>query len=261
MSSSALSFQKEWLIKYCLSDTIKRYIKLYFFPVMKHMDLHRLSLSTGIPILMQLAASKVSGRGRSSHLGNCSCIKMRGFDLAMLYSCLQRSFSRTSHSSRHSSRGLGVRERSSHRGNTKWQKEGIANCEHWSDKCVEVPIMVNAAAEEQKYRWVLIHSMRKNLIFMSFALNIFILSLRVWKPTGKWGNFCCKGELTNAGRKPNIPVSLWYLHRACRPQFPETNPHDYQCSDYWLILTYKDQKQRKAKYTCQNTGSKVPNYI
>lgn len=166
MSSSALSLQKEWLIKYCLSDTIKRNIKLYFFPVMKHMDLHRLSLSTGIPILMQLAASKVSGRGRSSHLGNCSCIKMRGFDLAMLYSCLQRSFSRTSHSSRHSSRGLGVRERSSHRGNTKWQKEGIANCEHWSDKCVEVPIMVNAAAEEQKYRRVLIHSMRKNLIFM-----------------------------------------------------------------------------------------------
>lgn len=100
------------------------------FPVMKHPNLHRLSLSTGIPILMQLAASKVSGRGRSSHLGNCSCIKMRGFDLAMLYSCLQRSFSRTSHSSRHSSRGLGVRERSSHRGNTKWQKDGIANCEH-----------------------------------------------------------------------------------------------------------------------------------
>lgn len=150
-SCSALSLQKEWLIKHCLLASIHGSNKLYFFPVMKHPDLHLLSLSTGTPILMQLAASKVSGRGRSSHLGNCSCIRMRGFDLAMLYSCLQRSFSRTSHSSRHSSRGLGVRERSSHRGNTKWQKEGIANCEHWSDKCVEVPIMVNAAAKEQKY--------------------------------------------------------------------------------------------------------------
>lgn len=139
----------------------------------KHLDLHRLSLSTGIPILMQLAASKVSGLGRSSHLGNCSCIKMRGFDLAMLYSCLQRSFSRTSHSSRHSSRGLGVRERSSHRGNTKWQKDGIANCEHWSDKCVEVPIMVNAAAKEQKY--CLIHKKYENflcnLLFITFVFS------------------------------------------------------------------------------------------
>lgn len=74
---------------------------------------------------------------------------MSGLERAMVYSWRQRSFSSTSHSSRHSSRGLGARERASHRGKTKWQKDGMANCEHWSDRCVEVPIMVKAAAEKK----------------------------------------------------------------------------------------------------------------
>lgn len=99
---------------------------------------------------MQLAASGLSGMGSASHLGSCSRMRMSGLERAIVYSWRHRSLSSTSHSSRHSSRGLGARERASHSGNTKWQKDGMANCEHWSDRCVEVPIMVKAAAEEAR---------------------------------------------------------------------------------------------------------------
>lgn len=110
--------------------------------------------SAGIPMRMQLAASGLSGIGSASHLGSCSRMRMSGLERAMVYSWRHRSFSSTSHSSRHSSRGLGALERASHRGKTKWQKEGMANCEHWSDRCVEVPIMVKAAAEKRpSVRW------------------------------------------------------------------------------------------------------------
>lgn len=99
---------------------------------------------------MQLAASGLSGMGSASHLGSCSRMRMSGLERAIVYSWRHRSLSSTSHSSRHSSRGLGARDRASHSGNTKWQKDGMANCEHWSDRCVEVPIMVKAAAEEAR---------------------------------------------------------------------------------------------------------------
>lgn len=111
----------------------------------------RPSFSTGMPMRMQLAASGLSGMGSASHLGSCSRMRMSGLERAIVYSWRHRSLSSTSHSSRHSSRGLGARERESHSGNTKWQKDGMANWEHWSDRCVEVPIMVKAAVEETGY--------------------------------------------------------------------------------------------------------------
>ena len=141
----------------------------------KNSNIQRLSRSTGIPIRIQLA---LSGNGRSSHLGGWSCIRMSGLDLAMLYSCLQMSFSRTSHSSRQSSLGLGVRDCSSHRGNTKWQKEGMANWEHWSDKWVDVPIIVNAAGKEEetsvksKSIWQMKHSAKHYYWFQALGRSL-----------------------------------------------------------------------------------------
>lgn len=116
----------------------------------KNTNLHLFILSIGIPILMQFAASGLSGRGSSSQFGRWSCMSIRGLVRAMLYSWWHKSFSSTSHSSRHNSLGFGVLERSSQSGKTKWQNEGMANCEHWSDRWVDVPIMVNAAGKKTK---------------------------------------------------------------------------------------------------------------
>lgn len=102
----------------------------------------------GIPILRQFAASGLSGAARSSQLGSFSLFRIKGFERAMMYSVLHRSFSRISHSSLHRSRGLSVPVLRSHVGKAKWQREGMANWEQRSDRWLDVPIMVKAAGNE-----------------------------------------------------------------------------------------------------------------
>ncbi len=97
--------------------------------------------------ITQFAASGLSEAARSSQFGSFSLFRMMGLERAMMYSVLHKSFSRISHSSLHRSRGLSVPELRSHVGKAKWQREGMANWEQRSDKWLDVPIMVKAAAK------------------------------------------------------------------------------------------------------------------
>lgn len=111
----------------------------------KHVLLLLMGSAMGMPILRQLAASGLSKAARSSQFGSFSLFSIMGFERAMMYSVLHKSFSRISHSSLHRSRGLSVPELRSQVGKAKWQREGMANWEQRSDKWLEVPIMVKAA--------------------------------------------------------------------------------------------------------------------
>lgn len=81
----------------------------------------------GMPILRQFAASGLSEAASSSQFGSLSLFRIKGFERAMMYSVLHRSFSRISHSSLQRSRGLSVPELRSHVGKAKWQRDGMAN--------------------------------------------------------------------------------------------------------------------------------------
>lgn len=102
----------------------------------------------GMPILRQFAASGLSEAARSSQFGSFSLFRIKGFERAMMYSVLHKSFSRISHSSLQRSRGLSVPELRSHVGKAKWQRDGMANWEQRSDKWFDVPIIVKAAKNE-----------------------------------------------------------------------------------------------------------------
>lgn len=115
----------------------------------EHVLLLFMGSAIGMPILRQLAASGLSKAARSSQFGSFSLFRMMGFERAMIYSVLHKSFSRISHSSLHRSRGLSVPELRSHVGKAKWQREGMANWEQRSDKWLDVPIMVKAAGKRE----------------------------------------------------------------------------------------------------------------
>lgn len=104
----------------------------------------------GMPILRQLAAAGLSDSARSSQFGSFSLFRMLGFERAMMYSVLHRSFSRISHSSLHRSRGLSVPELRSHVGKAKWQSDGMANWEQRSERWLDVPIMVKAPGRREE---------------------------------------------------------------------------------------------------------------
>ena len=101
----------------------------------------------GMPMRRQLAAAGLSYAASSSQLGSLRRFRMTGLERAMMYSVLQRSFSRISHSSLHRSRGLSAPELRSHVGKAKWQREGMANWEQRSERWLDVPIMVKAAGD------------------------------------------------------------------------------------------------------------------
>lgn len=107
--------------------------------------------------------------------------------------------------------------------------------------------------------------MRKNLIFMSFTFNIFILSLRVWKPTVQRVNEVISA-VKESWQMQEENIASHCLSDICTELVGLSSQKLIhmmiiaQTTGHWLILTWKDQGQRQDT-PARICISKVPNYI